>query len=360
MSIDLPSRLSTLAAVGLRATPDLARTGWEPHLDPVMAHGLTGLLVEAWRTGAVALGDDALDRIETRAHALATLAVRLEAELLRLAPVLDRVGGVVIKGPAIAHGAYPDPGWRPFTDLDLLVPAWAVPATIERLLSFGYDRPRPDPSRAFLVRVAKATALAHPSGLVVDLHRTLTPGNLGESIVVEDILRERIEVEAGAVTIPAPCWSAHLVAVSLHAAIGDGFDRALSLRDVAQVAAHDDVDPIRVIELAERWRVDEVVIAAMITAHRRLGVPVPAGFEPWLRAGLHSTTLLAPTTPAQRSARRRLDELRHGQLRRRASLLRSLVAPDPHFLRWTYGDQPLPELYRRRWRDLARKYQDSR
>lgn len=359
MSATVPPWVATLAAVGLRATPDLPRTGWSARLDQVTVHGLVGLLAEAWRADAVVLDDDDLDRLADRLHAEADLAVRLEAEILRLQPVLDRSGAVVLKGPVLAHGAYPDPSWRPFTDLDLLVPAQLIPATLERLIGFGYRRPRPDPSPGFLVRVAKATALEHSSGLVVDLHRTLATGNPGAWIDVADIVRNQIVVQAGAVAIPAPAWPAHLVEISLHAMVGDGMARGLSLRDVVQVASHPSVITADVIDLARRWRVDDVLRAVVVDAHRQLGVPVPPGFGWKVASGDDPVSpVLGAGSSGRRSARLRTDELRRGGLRRRATLLRALLAPSPAFLRWKYGDGRLDRLYRRRWHDLrARRRQ---
>ena len=60
------------------------------------------------------------------------------------------------------------------------------------------------------------------------------------------------------------------------------------------------------------------------------------------------------------SARSRLDEMRSGDLRRQATLARSLVAPSAEFLRWAHGDGPLPQLYGRRWRSLYERVRDAR
>ena len=70
------------------------------------------------------------------------------------------------------------------------------------------------------------------------------------------------------------------------------------------------------------------------------GSPTAAGPRPRRRCG---------------PARSRLDELAHGDLRRRVILTRALLAPSPAFLRWTYGTLPLPQLYARRWRTLYQR-----
>ena len=142
------------------------------------------------------------------------------------------------RGAVLAHGAYPDPQLRPFTDLDILVPGHRLGDAIGELVAHGYARTRPEPAPGFDARVGKAITLSHPGGVVIDLHRTLVAGILGESIDVDGLVSTRRHVSIGRVPIPGPSWEAHLVESALHAVVGDGLARALSIRDVAQVALH--------------------------------------------------------------------------------------------------------------------------
>ncbi len=114
--------------------------------------------------------------------------------------------------------------------------------TVRALEELGYERTRPEPAPGYDARVGKALTLAHPGGVVVDLHRTLVAGNLGDSIDVDEIIADRRAVTVGPVAVPAPSWEAHLVETALHAVMGDGLARALSIRDIAQVALHPDLD----------------------------------------------------------------------------------------------------------------------
>ena len=52
--------------------------------------------------------------------------------------------------------------------------------------------------------------------------------------------------------------------------------------------------------------------------------------------------------------------MRQGSLRRRVTLVRSLLAPSKEFLRAEYGDQPVPDLYVRRWRHLLSRTAEAR
>lgn len=361
MTPHLEPWLCALAGTGFPNARPLEASGWEARLVEVFQHGLAGLLGHAWEEGAITLDNEALDQLEGRLEAEAVLGVRLEAELLRLAPILERARAVVLKGPVLAHGAYPSPQLRSFTDLDVLVSGRALPDAITALVDVGYRRPRPDPSRGFTRRVAKATALQHPEGLVVDLHRTLTTGSSGERVDVDEVLAGRWVMRVGSGDIPAPRWEAHLVEAALHAVVGHGLTRAISVRDVAQVSALPDLDAEQVIDLAHRWRLARPVVLGLRAARDGLGASLPPVLDAW--AFDPTTTNLAtrrPASGAARSARSRMEEVRRSSPRRRAALLRALVAPDPTFLRWKYGDQRLPTLYLRRWRDLYHRTDDAR
>lgn len=355
--IPIDPALLTLAGVGLAGARPPERHGWDSRRDDVLAHGLAGLLALAEASGLVELDDETIERLHLQLEAEAIRAVRLEGELIRLAPLLADLPAVILKGAVLAHGAYPDPQLRPFTDLDILVPGHRIGDAIGELRARGYERTRPEPAPGFDARVGKAITLSHPGGVVVDLHRTLVAGILGESIDVDDLISRRRHVAIGGVPIPGPSWEAHLVEAALHAVVGDGLARALSIRDVAQVALHAHLDPEEAVDLARRWEVADQVAAGLRAAIVAFGLELSASLRGL--ADLHPA--LPDALPSEvRSARSRLDELRHGDLRRRITLTQALVAPSPAFLRRTYGAGPLPHLYARRWRYLFQRAVDAR
>ena len=278
--------------------------------------------------------------------------MRLEGELLRLAPLLDEFPVVVLKGPVLAHGAYPDPLLRPFTDLDLLIPGPRLEEFVVALSAFGYERARPEPVPGFDARVGKAVTVIHRGDVVIDLHRTLVAGIVGASIDVDAIVADHITVAVGSMAVPAPSWEAHLIETALHAVVGDGLARALSLRDVAQVALDPRLDVEGALALAARWDVSAPLADALRASMDGLGLAPPDGLA---AAAADEIGPEVGMPAAVRSARSRIEELRGGSLRHRVTLTRALVAPSPAFLRWRYGDLPLPSLYARRWRSLHQR-----
>jgi hypothetical protein len=348
--------LLAIARAGLPGAAPPPRDGWQEHLDPVLSHGLAGLFSASAAAGMIDIDAHMAGRLQRQLDAEAVRAVQLEGELLRLAPALEHLGAVVLKGAVLAHAAYPDPLLRPFTDIDLLVPGDRIDHAISVLATYGYQRGRPEPAPGYDARVGKAVALQHPAGVVVDLHRTLAAGNAGDGIDVAEIVNARRPVRVGPHTVPAPTWEAHLIECTLHAVVGDGLARALSLRDIAEVAHHPSLDPGDAAELALRWQVGELVGLGLREARDSLGLELP---NP-LAALVRRTDMSIPASESARSARSRLDEVRRGDLRRRATLARSLVAPSAEFLRWAQGDAPLPRLYGRRWRSLYERVLDAR
>jgi hypothetical protein len=348
--------LLAVARAGLPGAAPPPRDGWHEHVDEILTHGLAGLFAASASMGMVRIDAEIASRLQRQLDAEAVRAVQLEGELLRLAAALDHLGGVVLKGAVLAHGVYPDPLLRPFTDIDLLVPGDRIEHAISVLSTYGYERGRPEPAPGYDTRVSKAVALRHPGGVIIDLHRTLAAGHAGERIDVDEIVMGRRLVRLGPHTVSAPSWEAHLVECALHAVVGDGLARPLSLRDIAEVAHHPSLDPMAAADMAYRWGVDGVVGLGLRSARDDLGLELA---EP-LAALAHRAHLDGPAPEPARSALSRLDDLRTGDLRRRATVARSLVAPSSEFLHWAHGDAPLHRLYGRRWLSLYQRAMEAR
>ena len=156
--------LLAIARAGLPGTAPPPRDGWEDHLDAVLSQGLAGLFAATAAAGMVDIDAYMAGRLQRQLDAEAVRAVQLESELLRLAPALEHLGAVVLKGAVLAHAAYPDPLLRPFTDIDLLVPGDQIDHAIVVLATHGYQRARPEPAPGYDARVGKAVASSTPAG----------------------------------------------------------------------------------------------------------------------------------------------------------------------------------------------------
>ena len=85
----------------------------------------------------------------------------------------------VLKGHAWAHTVYPDPSWRAFGDVDLLVGTDDSDRAVEVLESTGVRRTLPEVRPGFDRRFGKDATLLSASGREVDLHRLLVAGPYG-------------------------------------------------------------------------------------------------------------------------------------------------------------------------------------
>lgn len=83
---------------------------------------------------------------------------------------------LALKGIALAHVAYPNPGLRPMDDLDLLVAPDESAAALDALADDGWRSPlaRPD----LVLQVVHGVELVSPGGEHLDLHGHLFQGSL--------------------------------------------------------------------------------------------------------------------------------------------------------------------------------------
>jgi len=83
---------------------------------------------------------------------------------------------LVLKGAALAHLVYPEPGLRPMGDLDLLVPAGALAPALEALRGLGYRDLPADPDALWQAEHRHPPPLRRMAGgtpVVIELHTDL-------------------------------------------------------------------------------------------------------------------------------------------------------------------------------------------
>ena len=80
----------------------------------------------------------------------------------------------LLKGAALAHLLYPEPGLRPSSDIDLLVPEAHIPAACDLLGSMGFHLPPVTSPKAYLQKhLPQATLSREGETVRVDLHHHL-------------------------------------------------------------------------------------------------------------------------------------------------------------------------------------------
>ncbi len=86
-------------------------------------HGLSGLAHHELKQGGIALSDQAATTLKRDALSIAVMGIKVKKLLFKSLEALSRHGvmPVLLKGYGLAQRCYPDPLYRPMTDVDLLV-----------------------------------------------------------------------------------------------------------------------------------------------------------------------------------------------------------------------------------------------
>jgi Uncharacterised nucleotidyltransferase len=342
----------------LAAAVDLPRAGsrsqgpievpeklWPHVLRNVAQERITGLAVAATRRGSLKLSEVQRSELMARHRSAMGMVLIVERLIHDLASPMAEEGipTIVLKGAAVAKEFYPDPSWRAYGDLDLLVPAERWAAMSDLLTRLGFRRLIPEPRRGFDERFGKGASFEDPGGRQVDVHRTLALGPFGMWIEPDALIEGTTTFQLGDRLLRRLDDTNALIHACIHAALGRQHPRLLPLRDVIQIAWLGQADWADVAERTRRWRLTAPVAHAMATASWTLGVQVPGPAE---------RILAMPVTPVEHRALRAYttDRARRGGpslaslwairgFRPRLAFLRAMLFPDRRFLEARSGSR---------------------
>jgi hypothetical protein len=254
--------------------------------------------IEAWGQWRDRVEFDAVDRDSTRLlpllwHNLLSLGLRdplmgrlkgiyrhswlanqvLFRDLREALGILTRVGidALVLKGAALAHAYYPNPGMRAMDDIDVLVRPADIAAALSALQDHGWAPTLARPER--LLVVMHALAMRKARGRDLDLHGHLFAGSMRADVDAERWAR------AVVIEHPHATWRAldptdQLLHVLVHGVEADPptvqwiADATMILR-----GAGDGIDWTRLVTDADREGRGLAVAAARRELHGVLGLP---------------------------------------------------------------------------------------
>jgi hypothetical protein len=237
---------------------------WETVFTAVVRHRVTGHLVLALHEDAFRVTDDQrAAAAEAHERALA-LALLLEHLLLTTVAQLDAatITTRVLRGPAVAHAVYAEPGLRSFSDIDLLVAPQDYDDALALLSAHGNRRRYLEPRQGFDRRFGKGVCLKTPSGLEIDLHRTFVAGPFGLAIDTDALFAKSTSFSLGGRALEGLDPEARFLDACFQAAL-DAEPRLVALRDVAQMTVCSGLDAARVQKLCGKWRCGIVVQRAV-------------------------------------------------------------------------------------------------
>jgi Uncharacterised nucleotidyltransferase len=330
---------------------EVAWERWRGFLASLASHRLTGIALAAAESGSLAVDDGQLEDLVAHQGEAMLWALAVERKLLALADRFTDAGieVVALKGPTIAHTVYPDPSWRPFGDLDLLVRTADWRGATALLRSLGYVRAFPEPRPGFDERFGKAVVHSNGDGIEIDLHRTLAMGAFGVWIRPDDLFRRTTRFSLGGRAMRRLDDTALLLHACVHATLGWNPPLLWPLRDVLQIAHRGRVDWEEAAELSRRWKLRAVLHHAMTTGARVLDVELPA----------HARAVLERERPTRKEEAAVRAYLRPGGadplnairairgIRARVAYARMLLFPSREFLAARQGTER--GSYLRRW-----------
>src|SRR3954447_6264800 len=150
-------------------------------------HRVIGACVQALEEERLGLADEHARSLQD-AHAVAALSTALAArELPAVATAVEEAisaPAIVLKGPAISDRLYPDPGLRPYNDLDLIVDRESLPDARRALSAIGYEG-RGQHRPGFEVTHGHTIDMVRPVGrksVHVEVHWRVSDDRIGEAI----------------------------------------------------------------------------------------------------------------------------------------------------------------------------------
>jgi hypothetical protein len=278
-SYGIPERIPTLPP------STLGDAVWEAVLAGVVRHRITGHLMHAINDGVFpATETQHAAAIDAHERALG-LALLLERVLLTAVGQLTAVQARtrVLRGPAVAHTDYPDPGLRSFGDIDLLVANDDYDTAVALLCAGGGRRRYPEPRHGFDRRFGKGVCLELPSGLEIDLHRTFVAGPFGLAIDTNSLFGSEAKFSLGGQELSGLDREGRFLDACFHAALGAKRPRLVPMRDVAQMALSPELDVARLTDLCRQWRCGVVVQRAVGLAWDELGLSTTTDVVRWAR-----------------------------------------------------------------------------
>jgi len=333
---------------------------WRLFRSRLFSGKLSGLALAAFADGTLSLtGEQEADLVERHRERMARVLL-LERTTFDLCGEMDRAGvpALVLKGSSFAHTAYPDPSWRDFDDVDLLVPTHLFARARTVLVEAGCKPSSVEPRPGFIERFGKA-AVFRRGVFEIDLHRTLVLGPYSIWVDAERLFAEQRTFAVGGQMIRCLSPEHRLIHACMHAILGAHPPLLLALRDAAQLERAGGIDPEVLARDARAWRVESVLARAAEELRNRLGIEA---------GSLLRAFDAAKPGRAERKAVRAYLEAGHAGGRTSSGMIRALpgirqklaylgaiVLPDEEFLAHHTGASGSRwRTYPRRWRQLLR------
>jgi hypothetical protein len=220
---------------------------------------------------------DETDRTQIRQlqGAVMCRCVQLEHHLIAVTGLLaaQGIGSVVLKGGATCHLDYPDPSWREFSDIDLLIdPADLIRATAV-VESAGWMQGYALPGGH--ARYTHAITFVR-DGMELDLHQRIAHRAIGVLVPTAELMRRGVPFQVAGAELRALDDVDRLIHAALHAVTSRGpTSRLSSLADVLLLMNRRPELAADTVARAEGWRVRSLLERGLHLAYGEAELDVP-------------------------------------------------------------------------------------
>lgn len=253
---------------------------WDHVETAARRHGILSIVFEQLTEYRDSVPEDTLSTLEAASREIAQRNLFLLEETLTLLEEFGEYGVQVVpyKGPVLGATLYGDISLRQSLDIDLLVRAGDIDRAETLLLDSGYER---DERQQRHVRVFGDTGALHHltfyrsgQGLIVELHRRLTPHWMVNSLRIADLLDslEKREVQGQSVALLAP--ENRLLALCVHGT-KHNWERLEWLCDVAALVRQHELDWELAMARARVFEVERPVLIGLSLVSELLNVALP-------------------------------------------------------------------------------------
>lgn len=269
---ELGDRLASLGLVAWGDPVELGAAEVERLCSSASHEGLVALLGAAVQSGAIVVDAACAADVSTAWSERMAWCVHLDGVLLAVSAALADAGIAtrVLKGVAVATLDEPDPTWRSYSDVDLLVPDKRLLDAADVLAPLGFHPVVAPVSRRWVGEHAKGITLIDEHDVQVDLHRLLAAGVFGTRLDHRHLFEIGQSFVVGGVELTALSPVHRFLHACYHASLGS-VRAARHRRDVLMLSQHVHVHEVTA-RLGEGWS-PTVLADAMAWAGSTGGLP---------------------------------------------------------------------------------------
>ncbi len=280
--------------------PEVPSTSeWERIYVQARSHGVAPLLYRTLIADGVLADQQIVERFKTSYYQAFAQALFFHEEVKKISASLKptKTPVMLLKGAYLAHSVYPDPGCRPMSDLDLLVPRDGLDVVEQTLVDLGYTRAFHSRAHNLAHDCVLPYTLRRDKRKKIEIHWDLAPpigrtDNIKLSEIWQQAIVDRIAGYEALVMRPED----QLIFACAHLASDKHcFDRLIWFCDICAIVAKREISWSYVVARSGEFNARVAVYFALAFARELLRLDIPAHVLRELKPSTLRTMLFSAT-----------------------------------------------------------------